>query len=1013
MPAKRHANKPMTLTTRSHCFLRLALFAWLPVGVSTEVLAQYQITSWTVDAGLPQNSINDILQTREGYLWLTTFDGLVRYDGVRFIVFNKSNTLGLLNNRLLKLFEDGEGNLWIRSEPDGLIRYRDGVFTTYTTADGLPHNNVRGFAVDRDGNPLIITLGGIARWQQGRFVPDAAAGDALLPPDMYQYQDRSGALWYRNRATLYRCKAGTFSSYTTRQGLSSVAIQAYCEDRDGNLWMGTSDAGLNRLKDGRITVYNQKDGLPAFGVSAIYQDHLGTLWVGTAGGGLCQFKGGRFTTYTKAQGLSSDDISSITEDREGNLWVGTRINGLNRLRKSLITVYSQKDGLSAPVVYPIYEDRAGNIWLGTTAGLTRFKDGVCRSYTRKDGLVDDNVAALCEDGQGRLWVGVLGGGYWLKDDRLTPFSERIIPIRTTPQVIYQDREGTLWIGTERGLFKYREGNMHHYTTADGLVSNDVKDLYEDPQGRLWVATYGGLSCMAGDRFSNFTDRDGLASNAVRTIYQDGDGVLWIGTYDGGLSRFQDGRFTNYTTRVGLFNDGVFRILEDDRGNFWMSCNRGIFRARKQQLNDFVDGKVAAIDCIAYGKQDGLLNVECNGGRQPAGIKARDGKLWFPTFDGAAVFDPEAVPVNNEPPLVRIEELVLDHQQRAVADVLDLRPGENNLEIQYTGLSFVNPEHMRFKYILEGLDPDWIDVGSRRTAYYSHLPPGQYRFTVIAANSDGVWNHAGASLRVIVHPPFWRTGWFIAVTLAALVATAWLAYRHRIASLKRLHAVQTAFSNQLIESQEQERKRIAAELHDSLSQSLSIIRSRASLCLTRLDDQQRAREQIDEIEAAAAYALDEVREIAHNLRPVELDRLGLTEALQAMARKVDDSTPIALTTAIDPIDGCLSSEAEINLYRIVQEGLNNITRHSGATAAWVAIKRQANNMQITIRDNGKGFVPTGASGRGFGLLNITERARMLGGKPLIHSAPGQGTTITINVALKGTDNGQHDPHFDRR
>jgi signal transduction histidine kinase len=372
-------------------------------------------------------------------------------------------------------------------------------------------------------------------------------------------------------------------------------------------------------------------------------------------------------------------------------------------------------------------------------------------------------------------------------------------------------------------------------------------------------------------------------------------------------------------------------------------------------------------------------------------------------------------VNTQPPQVVIEELALDNKRVAPSEALDIQPGENNLEIHYTGLSFVNPDYMRFKYKLEGLDADWNDVGNRRTAYYSHLPPGHYTFTVIAANSDGVWNDTGASLRVVIHPPFWRTWWFISATVAALFVVTLLAYRRRIANLKRLHTVQRAFSNQLIESQESERKRIAAELHDSLSQSLSIIRSRASLCLNRLDDPKRTRDQLNEIDSAAAYALEEVREIAHNLRPVELDRLGLTEAIQAMAQKVTDSTPIRLAVELDPIDGVLSNEAEINLYRIVQESLNNIVKHSKASEAEVAIKRKNGTMQITIHDNGRGFVPgvtatSHANGSGFGLVNIAERANLLGGKQIIHSVPGQGTTITINVALKDGIDGQRNPHL---
>jgi signal transduction histidine kinase len=502
--------------------------------------------------------------------------------------------------------------------------------------------------------------------------------------------------------------------------------------------------------------------------------------------------------------------------------------------------------------------------------------------------------------------------------------------------------------------------------------------------------------------------DGLASDHVRSLYEDGDGILWIGTYDGGLSRLKDGRITTYTTNDGLFNNGVFQILDDQRGNFWMSSNLGIYRASRQELNDFAEGKIHAINCISYGKRDGMLNAECNGGTQPAGVRTRDGRLWFPTQIGVAVIDPANVPFNSEPPPVLIEDFVIDGVPAKINGALTIVPGHESFEVHYTGLSFVNPERIHFRYRMDGLDKDWVEAGTRRAAFYSHVPPGAYRFNVVAANADGVWNLVGASIQVTVVPPFWRTWWFSLVIVAGLCALAFVLYRRRVSMLKRETAAQEAFSRQLIESQETERKRIAAELHDSLGQSLSIIANRATLALSKSEDPKRVLDQVVDIGATASDAIREVREIAYNLRPVELDRLGLTKALRAMVKKVSTSTGINISADIDDVDNLFSSESEINLYRIVQESINNIVKHSGATEATIEIKRLTAAISIAISDNGRGF-HAGATGpadgrpAGFGLMGIGERARMLGGKQAIQSVPGRGTTITISIDLKENGN----------
>jgi signal transduction histidine kinase len=402
----------------------------------------------------------------------------------------------------------------------------------------------------------------------------------------------------------------------------------------------------------------------------------------------------------------------------------------------------------------------------------------------------------------------------------------------------------------------------------------------------------------------------------------------------------------------------------------------------------------------------MLNIECNGGHWPAGIRARDGKLWFPTEDGIAIVDPEQVPLNQNPPPVIIESSFIEGRPVPFNSPIRLSPVQNHVEIEYTAFSFANPERIRFKYKLEGLDQDWVDAGSRRTAYYSHLPPGNYNFKVIAANGDGVWNTQGTQLAISVLPPFYRTWWFVSIMFIAGIGAVVFAWQYRVSHLQRAYAAQQVFSRQLIASQERERKRIAGELHDSLGQQLLIIKNWAVLALNSLQNQKSPKEPLDEISSTASHAVEEMRGIAYNLRPYQLEKLGLTVAIRGLIARVAASSNIRFAAEIDVVDGLFSQEIEISIYRIVQEALNNTIKHSHATEGRVLVTSSSGTLDLMIEDNGRGFTPPDVRlpqqvHKGFGLLGIAERVRMLGGRLVIESAPGGGSTIQISLKAQGS------------
>ncbi|HYW73033.1 MAG TPA: two-component regulator propeller domain-containing protein [Pyrinomonadaceae bacterium] len=980
------------------CLISLGLFP-------ARALAQYRFDNWTIDDGLPQNSVSAILQTRDGYLWLTTAAGLVRFDGLRFTVFDRSNTKGLNSVRFSTLFEDDDANLWIGTEDGGLTRLRNGTFTTFTTQDGLPHNQILKIWRDERGGILIMTVSGLVRWQRDQFLPYQGLPGIVIDRNCYRVQ--TGAFWCADAAGLHRIKDDQITTYTSRDGLASLYPSAVYEDRESNVWLAGAGGEVDRLQQNTFTHYTTKDGLPKERITSISQDRQGNLWFITRGGELLQFQNNRFVTYATTERVVGSFIAPFYEDREGNLWLGSADHGLRRLRKDVIAFYSVDGQLAQTKPYPLIEDRTGDLWIGTLGGgLYRYRAGNFTHYAPLTGGVYSTVSALYEDRDGRLWMGGTGAISSFQDGRFVENRDRFGLTTQLVRVMLQDRAGRFWIGTDHGLIKYENERATIYTAQDGLPAADIISLLEDHAGQLWIGSHGGLSRFQDGRFVSYTEQNGLPSNHVRSLYQDSEDTIWIGTYDGGLVRLRDGKFTRYTVADGLFNSGVFSILEDRHGNLWMSCNRGIYSVSKQQLNDFAAGKISAITSVAYGKGDGLLNAECNGNRQPAGWQARDGRLWFPTQGGVAVVDPAAILTNPLPPPVVIEEALLDGKTIDLKGTIQINPGQENLEIRYTCLSFIKSENVRFKYQLAGVDKDWVEAGTRRSAYYAHLPPGAYTFRVIAANSDGVWNNEGTSLGFRVRPPFWRTWWFLSLVTLFVFGGAVLVYERRLVRLRRAHKAQESFSRQLIESQEQHRKRVAGELHDSLGQSLAIIESRAALSLSQPEDHEKAIEQMGEISAAAIHAIDEVREIAYNLRPYQLDRLGLTRALETMLNRTVDSNAIKLSLEIDQVDGIFEKESEINLYRIVQESVGNILKHADATEAKVAIKKDKTEVEILIQDNGKGFNPEAASlgepGRGgFGLFGIAERVRMMKGQQVIRSAPGAGTTITVKFDLNQT------------
>jgi signal transduction histidine kinase/CheY-like chemotaxis protein/ligand-binding sensor domain-containing protein len=804
------------------CLLPLAFFffrnATAQTFDSTKAMTQYVRQVWQEDDGLPENAVQTVVQTRDGYLWLATEEGLVRFDGISFTVFDKSNTPELRSNYIVALREGHDGSLWIGTSGSGAYRLKDGKFSAYPPVPELAHSTVWSFYEGHDGSMWIGTAGqGLGRWKNGTF-SRYSTDDGLSNDFIWTLQEtEDGSLWVGTNKGLNRFKDGRFTVYARKDGLPSEVVWCLGLGRMHSLWVGTA-SGLVRVQDGKFRPYGREDGLSDAPVKALYEDRRGRLWIGTDGRGLERMEEGKVSVYNSENGLSKDTVSSILEDEEGDLWLGTFGGGLERLKDGNFIAYGKKQGLSFDFVNPVYQSRDGSIWIGGDGGgLDRLKNGRLTHYTTKDGLPSDRIWSVIETADGSIWAGTNGSGLaQIKNGRTKIYNTKNGLSNDSIRCLLETKPGDLWIGTRSGgLDHFKNGRFTVYSTRNGLPSDVIRSLYQDSRGTLWIGTGAGLVAMKNGGLRTYTTRDGLSNNETCSIYQDREGTFWFGSCTGGLTRFKDGRFTAYTTKEGLFDDVVFQILEDQLGNLWMSCNKGVYRANKKELNDFAAGTVHSIHCQSYGVSDGMGSRECDGGFQPAGWKTKDGRLWFPTLKGVAVVDPAHLKANIRAPKVIVEQILTDDRPVPLQGEITLPPGHGKLEFRYTGLSFSAPRKVQFKYQLVGFDTNWVDAGSRRNAYYTNIPAGKYRFRVIACSGDGTWNLEGASVGIYLEPHFYQTLWFYSSSALLLLIMVTGGHQLRVRQLRshekelELHVEERTAE---LQKEINERKRAEQESH---------------------------------------------------------------------------------------------------------------------------------------------------------------------------------------------------------
>lgn len=1006
--------------------------------------------SWQTEQGLPQSSVTSILQTRDGYIWVGTFGGVARFDGVRFTVFDAGNTPGILNNRILDLFEDRSGTLWVATE-GGLSRYEHGRWSTLSPADGLQGATVFSVTQDGDGVMWAGTDRGLSAIRNGVVVHgawEAASVNALS----YVTSGRQGEVWAVVGGRLLHITHGTPVEMPFAVGHRESAHIVLYESRDRALWVGFDDGTFRRGEDGQWTsIVQSGPAAQRIPSSAISEDANGRI-VLASNNDVWWWRGGQLERRQVING-AGDYLRTIREDRDGDLWFGSDRSGLQVWRRSRVIALGAADGFPEASAVPVLEDRVGRIWVSAPCKDLR---AVPVGSSQAPPVTITHIGCvwtLVEDPSGDMWAGNFGTGVY----RIS--NGKVVAHLTTKDglagnginALFIDRSGALWVGAQRGVSRIANGRVTTIPLSVEDTSIGVHFITEDRSGAIWIAARG-LIRVVGDSIQRFTTDQGLSNNAVRVIREDPDGVMWIGTYGGGLNRFKNGKFSVFSTQNGLIDNTVSMVLDDGRGNLWLNGNAGITRVARKDLDDVADGRRARLEVGWLGTADGMKSREGNGGGQPAGWRSRDGRMWFPTLAGVVVIDAnESLPAA---PSVLIESAHAGERALDLTAPTRVEAGADKFEFAYTAFAYRNPTSLRFKFRLDGYDRDWVDAGDRREAFYTNLPPRAYRFHVIARSNDGIWSETGASVSFVLAPHFYQTAWFRALAALALLVVAFTSYQFSVrrlraradtlaglveqrtraeAALRSSNAELESAMVQLRQAQQtlvqQERIRALGQMasgiaHD-INNSLAPILGYSDLLLSSGDPKHDPQlvPALRSINTSAQDAAGVVRRLiqfyrrrlegsvfpAVELGPLVEQVVSLTQPrwkTDAQSRgatiTVEQHIPNLPSVAADPSE---LREALINIVFNAVEAMptgGTIRFSAVAVDDGVALSVSDSGIGMTDEERQKCFEPffstKGDLGTGLGLATVFGAIQRFSGTISVTSAPGKGTTFTITLPM---------------
>jgi len=1013
---------------------------------------------WTSENGLPDSSVTSIAQTPDGYLWVGTYNGLARFDGLNFVTFDPDNTPALAHARVRRLHVDKRGGLWVNTFDGSLTSLRAGVFAREWTCQVqndrenpliASGSNSIAFSLDRGNyfikslaappgqgwqeialpNRNILTIphgdGGCLAWFNGatkrmwrladrEFVPMpeamAIAGRRIRCATV----DEAGRYWVGTDTAIV-CISGTnILNVTPTNGEPELDVRQLQLSGSGGMWVFANGRMRKALGREWVSEGESLRGIfnPESSRSGKLDDRQGGLWIWDYGRGIAHVTSdGQVWRFTAGERFNSERATAVFEDREGNIWAGFEPGGLVRIRESRFRALPNSESLAVNAARSVCEDAQGALWVGSMGGGLRGWVGVTMTNIMLPGdPPSGSVFSVCPDMAGRLWVSAgTEDLYVSKGDSF----ERVSPVVHGVKAILADRSGRVWAGARDGLQQWDGQGQIRFDAFEGLGQGGVRALAEGVDGAIWCGGGDGiLYRIADDGIEAFRPTTSTPPHAIWSLLVGADGSVWAGTFRGGLLRFKDRTFTRFSKEQGLPNNVICQILDDGRGNLWLGTQQGVLRVATAQLNDVAAGRAMTVSCMEFGYADGLPSIECSGGYQPGAWKTKGGQLWFTTLKGAAVIDPALIAPNSPPPPVSIEQVLVDgvvQWPKGGADVatsgparavvqeaqiqrLVVPPGRRQLEFHYVGLSLVSSERVQYRYQLEGEDEGWIRAGTRRFAHYGSLRPGDYRFRVLACNSDGIWNEAGSVMQVRILPHYYETWWFRGASVCGIIGVVFGIARYRFNMKLRRQTEQMERRAAV----EQERARIAKDIHDDLGSSLTLIAVMGDLA-----SQDKDHNRVEKMSATARLAVRSLDEIVWAVNPRNDKLANLLDYIGGYA--VDYLSAAQIRCRLDVPEQMpaheLSSKVRYGVFLTVKEALQNIVKHSQAKEVWLRVSLGAGHLKIVISDNGRGFSAAPEDALADGLRNMRQRMSDIGGRCDIESRVGAGTEIMLELPFE--------------
>lgn len=956
----------------------LPIFAVSPPGFTRKV--------WQTQDGLPEQTVQAFAQSPDHYLWVGTTGGLLRFDGAHFTLFDHENTPELNENSIFALLVSRDGSLWIGTEGGGLVRYKAGKFRAYGSKDGLSDGFVRALYEDRGGTIWVGTDNGLLRFVRERLERvDATDGRPAIAVHAIA-GDHEGGLWVGG-SQLIRLYQGATREYALQGGSSENRVKSILETSDHTVWVGTV-SGLHRLRPGAAAFERVREIRGT--VRTLRQTSQGSLWIGMIGQGIRSSNGDTFSAITAPEALPSNTVLSVFEDDEHNVWVGTQA-GMLRFSRTPVRIVPLPQASDSDFG-TIYADRDGTLWVVST-DVFRIRDGVASRYSFP-GLAHVPVRNVFRDRAGALWVGTDGEGIIRIDgNKILRLTTKDGLVNNFVRAMLQSRDGSMWIATDEGVSHWTaQQGFTNYTMRDGLSYFSTRALLEDRNGDLWVGTDRGLNRLHGGVFIRDAVTDGLRQTKVWAIHEDPEGGLWFGTRNEGLYRWKQSKLTHYTTERGLASNSIYQIIEGANGSFWISGPNGIAQLNRHELDRVAWDPHGRVSPTLYSVSDEMETAQIYGGRQPSGCIDARGDVWFPSNRGPIHILPDASAAPGESrsvPMVAINQVLVDGRAIPPNRPVVIGPSNGRIEIEYAPVLLRSQDGVRFRYRLDGFDAGWIDVASRRIASYTNLPPGEYTFHVSAFEVNNPQAISETTLAVTQRPHFYRTSWFLALCVLIVGALVFGIYRLRVWQIKmRFEAVLD------------ERARLAREMHDTVIQGCASVSALLeAIASVSEPGNSLPRELVDHARSQVRTTIDEARQAVWNLRQQRPSENSLGPALQRMADQIRNESGIPVQCEISGKPFVLNQFATHELLMMAREAVYNAVLHAKPATISIRVLFARNEVTLEVSDDGAGFDPEAVrpqQGRHYGLTGMQERVQSVGGRFRLHSAPGKGTDVRIQI-----------------